>query len=92
MKHIEELYNLELGKPVKYAYKLTDKVLHPMPIEKTKVALADALFHESTINALNYYAENADKPQWKNTAHFLQPVRTFWDICNVQSPYIGKRK
>ena len=57
MQHIKELYKLELGKPVKYAYKLSDKVLHPMPIEKTNVNLADCLFHESTINALEYYAK-----------------------------------
>ena len=33
MNPIEELYKLELGQPVKIAHKLTDKVLHPEPIE-----------------------------------------------------------
>ena len=91
MSHIEELYKHELGRPVKYAHKLTDKVLHPMPIEKTKVELADRLFHESTIAALDYYSENGF-PQWKTTANFLRLIRTMWDIVNVKSKYVGRRK
>ncbi len=46
--HLEALYELELGKAVKIAHKLLDKVLHPKPIEKTNVQLADSFFHEST--------------------------------------------
>ena len=92
MKHIEELYNLELGQPVKIAYKLTDKVLHPQPIEKTNVKLADALFHESTIAALEYYAErDNDKKEWKKTANYLRIIRTWWNIVNVKSLYSGQR-
>ena len=91
MKHIEELYKLELGQPVKIAYKLTNKVLHPQPIEKTKVELADRLFHESTINALDYYSENGF-PQYKTTADGLRLIRTFWDTVNVKNPKMGKYK
>ena len=54
--HLKELYLLEKGRNKKFAYKLTDKVLHPKPIEKTNVKLVDAAFHESTINALRYYS------------------------------------
>ena len=50
LQHIQKMYNLEIGRPVKYCHKLSDKVLHPHPIEKTKVELADRLFHESTIS------------------------------------------
>ena len=45
--HIKHLYNLELGKPIKMAYKLCDKVLNLASIEKTNASLADACVHES---------------------------------------------
>ena len=50
--HLKELYDLEHGKSPKMAYKFNKKVLHPQTIEKTSVKLADAVFHESTKNAL----------------------------------------
>ena len=37
--HIKQLYDLELGMPLKKAYKLCDKVLHPATIEQTNVHL-----------------------------------------------------
>jgi hypothetical protein len=89
-RHIEELYHLELGHPVKYAHKLNDKVLKPMPIERTKVELADRLFHESTIAALDYYAAHGH-PKWKETANFLRLIRTWWNTVNVRNPTMGKR-
>ncbi len=88
--HLEQLYNLELGKPIKMAYKLSDKVLHPTNIEKTNVLLADSLFHESTIAALRYYTE--EFPDWRYTADFLQVVRNWWNILNVKSVFLGTRK
>ncbi len=89
--HIEEMYTLELGKPVKMAYKLNDKVLHPSNIEKTNVQLADSLFHESTIGGLRYYSEHGH-PEWADTANFLQVIRNWWNIVNVKGPTVGKRK
>ncbi len=89
--HIEQLYNLEMGKPVKLAYKLNDKVLHPSNIEKTNVQLADSLFHESTIAGLRFYA-STDYPEWANTANFLYVIRSWWNILNVKVPNLGIRK
>ena len=40
--HLKELYALEKGRNRKFAHKFTEKVLHPKPIEKTNVKLADA--------------------------------------------------
>ncbi len=88
--HLEQLYNLELGKPIKMAYKLSDKVLHPTNIEKTNVLLADSLFHESTIAALRYYAK--EFPEWRYTADFLHVVRNWWNVLNVKSVLLGTRK
>jgi hypothetical protein len=89
-KHLEQLYQHELSKPVKYAHKLTKKVLCPRPIERCNVMLAERTFHESTIAALNFYGDKF--PEWKDTAEFLQLIRKWWNIVNVRSYTIGKRK
>ncbi len=88
--HIEELYKKELGKPVKLAYKLSEKVLHPTAIEKTNVLLADSLFHHSTIQALNFYS--SEHPAWQETAAFLQLIRDWWNVVNVKTPFLGQKK
>ena len=90
MNHIESLRKIELGRPLKYAHKLTDKVLHPMPIQKTNVQLADSLFHESTIEGLVYYSKHGH-PEFMNTANFLRIIRTWWNVCNVKNRYAGQR-
>ena len=90
MDHIECLRKIELGRPAKYAHKLTDKVLHPMPIEKTNVKLADSLFHESTIEGLVYYSKHGH-PEFQSTASFLRIIRTWWNVCNVKSRYAAQR-
>ena len=90
VNHIEQLRNIELGKPLKYAHKLTDKVLHPMPIQKTNVQLADSLFHESTIEGLVYYSKHGH-PEFIFTANFLRIIRTWFNVCNVKSLYAGQR-
>ena len=82
--HIKQLYDLELGMPLKMAYKLCDKVLHPATIEQTNVSLADACFHESTIHALRYYSSNGF-PEFSRTAEVLQIFRNWFNIVNVKS-------
>ena len=88
--HIRELYELELGKPIKMAYRLSDRVLNPASIERTNVSLADACFHESTINALKYYA-NHGFPNFLQTANVLQIFRDWFNVVNVKSLYSGHR-
>ena len=68
---LRELYELEKSKSSKMAHKLNEKVLNPKPIEKTNVKLADAAFHESTINALKYYSSRGYE-HFEDTAIFLQ--------------------
>ena len=89
--HIEELYKIESTKPVKLAYKLTDKVLHPSTIERVNVQLSDSLFHESTINALQFYSRHG-YPEWAATSRFLQIVRDWWNIVNCRSRFLGQKK
>ena len=63
LSHVISLYHRELDKSVKIAHKLSHKVLYPLPIERSKVELADRFFHESTINGLEFYGE-IDRPEW----------------------------
>ncbi len=83
-----------MGHGVKKAHKLTQKVLHPRPIERTNVMLADQLFHESTIAALRFHANEdpSSKADWAKTANFLEIIRTWWNILNVKSKFTGIHK
>ena len=81
ISHIQKVYNMELVKPLKIAHRLSEKVSHPTTIEKTNVKLADALFHNSTINALLFYADNG-YPEFYDTAHFLKIVRKMWNVTS----------
>ena len=67
--HVKDIFHIELGKSIKMAHKLNDKVLNPSVLEKTNVKLADSLFHHSTINALTYYSFH-NFPEFKSTADF----------------------
>ena len=87
---MKELYQLELGKPLKLAHKLTERVLAPKSIEKCNVMLAERFFHESTIAALEHYSSG--HPGWNQTAQFLRIIRTWWNVVNVRRPSIGYRK
>ena len=87
-EHVVRLYKSEIGKPIKYAYKLTDKVMTPNGIEKTSVKLADALFHRSTIEGIKVYGEK-ECPDFLLTASFLEIIRDSWDSFNVKAPDVG---
>ena len=81
---LEELYNIEYGKAQKMAYKLNEQVLHLQSIEKTNVKLADAAFHESTINVLTYYAAHG-YGNFKDSAIFIKRIRNWFNQVNVKS-------
>jgi len=87
--HVKELHQKELGCGVKFAHKLTDKVLAPQPIERSSVKLADAFFHDSTINGLE---QCDDEGKWVETANFLKLIRRFWNCVNVQTKSAAMHK
>lgn len=89
--HIEQMYQLELSKPVKISHKLIQKVLTPRPIERSNVMLAERLYHDSTIAGLEYFARNGH-PEWQGTANWLKLVRKFWNIISVRTKFLGKIK
>ena len=88
---IRNLYAEESKQPLKLAHKLTQKSLAPKNIEKTSVKLSNAIFHESTLHALQYFNENQGK-QWTGTADFVEIVLKMWKIVNVKTPSIGQHK
>ena len=79
------VYNHECPKPLKIAHCLTDTVLQPKTIEKVKVKLALAVFHELTVKSLNYFGFN-------DTASFVELVLKFWSVINVSNSTIGRRR
>ena len=88
---IVELYNIDLSKPIKMAYQLSDECLNPQPIEKTKVGLAVRVVSESTINAMTYYVKNGHS-EWQGTLNFLTLVAKWWKLLNVKSRSKGIRQ
>ena len=61
------------------------------PIERQNVLLAQAVFDESTINALFFYGEHGH-PDFIGTAKFLQIISNWWKTVNVKSPNLARRK
>ena len=53
--------------------------------------LAQAVFDESTINALSFYGAKGH-PEFFETAQFLRIIATWWKTANVKSKYHGCRK
>ena len=92
VQHINDIYNIELGRNPKIAYRLSDKVLRPATIEKNNVSLADSFFHESTISALKTYAKENDCPEYHETVNFLEHIRRWWNLLNVKSTLTCKAK
>jgi hypothetical protein len=88
--HVEELYQKEKGNPIKYAHKLSDKVIAPKPIERTKVELADRFFHDSTIAGLEHFCQEG--APWQGTANFLKLIRRFWNCVNVRNSRLNFNK
>ena len=84
--HLLQVHNMEQGKEVKMAYRLTDKVLHPSTIERVNVQLAVSATHETTIAALDYYGQKEERSGFKETAEFLRSIRKWFDIVNVKTP------
>ena len=60
-------------------------------MEKTNVKLADAVFHESTINALPYYADHGYE-HFKDSAAYDKVIRDWFNTVNVKSTDYGTLK
>ena len=77
--------------PVRLAFKLNHRIIKPGPIERQSVVLTHSLFHESTIEALNFYGKEGH-PEYFETASFLTIICNWWKTVNVKSKFLSKRK
>ena len=79
------LYDIGLGKPLRKAYKLSNKVLAPINIENNNVMLADSIFHESIINGLRHHDKKEEYKSFLQTAELLCIIRKWFNTLNVKS-------
>jgi hypothetical protein len=90
--HIVQLFNLEMTMPLKKAHRLSPTVIEPKSIEKTSFKLAMAVFCESTLKALQFYAVNEGTDEWTGTADFISLILKLWNVMNVKYSMKGKLK
>lgn len=86
-KHVRELFELERGKPVKMAYKLTKKAISSKNIDNTNVKLAQSVFDDSTVQAMEFYIGNVGN-QWGDTLKFLKIINRWWKIVNTKISFL----
>ncbi|QQP55091.1 Putative LOC101234274, partial [Caligus rogercresseyi] len=89
--HVVQLHRKEMGRSVKCAHKLSDRVLAPQPIERTKVQLGDHFFDDSTISCL-MHCQGEEDIEWISTVEFMRLIRQFWLCVTVQSKFAAERK
>lgn len=77
--HIRNIYFREQNLQIKKAVKLNFKTISPNNLERQSVQLANNVFHESTIAALNE-TENA-----RETAEFCLIIHRWWSVVNVKT-------
>jgi hypothetical protein len=61
------------------------------PIERQNVQLAQAVFHDSTFNALKFYGDRGN-PSFLATAKFIEIISRWWKLVNVKSKFHSLRK
>lgn len=86
---LRDIYEKEKNLLVKTAPKLNFKSMYPSTLERQKVSLALNVWHESTVAAVRKHMND----EMDHTAVFLEIIRKWWSIMNIQSQfeYIGKR-
>ena len=89
--HIRQLYQIESASHIRMAHKLNKIVLDPTNIQRSSAKLALAVFHESTVSALEYFVYIQGKP-WEDTLNFVKLITNLWKILNVKSSNIGTHK
>jgi hypothetical protein len=69
------------------AHKLNQCVLYPSSIQRSSTKLSLAVFHESTYNALTFFAESD-----VTRVAFVKVIHTLWTIINVKTSSVGARR
>lgn len=89
--HIRQLFEMESCQSLRMAHKLSSGCFNPSSIQRTSAKLTYSVFHESTVNAMEYYATHG-KESWAGTARFLRFIHTLMAIINVKDSTVGIRK
>ena len=90
---LEQLRLVEETLPVRQAHPLTVKALKPNNIERQKVKLAFNVVSWPVRNALLWYSSREPEvfspPDVEETVRFMDSVRTFFEILNINHVKIG---
>ena len=79
---------LETPKMLRMAHRLSNTILNPTNIQRASAKLALSLFHESTINALEYHVKFNLK-KWQGTLIFMKVILELWNIRPNPNPKEG---
>ena len=88
---LQKLHSLESHSLLKYAYKLTAKVLSPTSLERQNVTLVLQIFNEYVIQALLTLGAQKCLPNFAEVAEYIEVFHTWWTILNVKTPFKGIR-
>lgn len=89
--HVRQLFEMESHFSLRMAHKLNSACFNPSAIQRTSAKLTYSVFHESTVNAMEYYAANGHEA-WSGTARFMRFIHTIMTIINVKDSTVGIRK
>ena len=88
---IKKMYTVESSSSLRLAYKLNERVLYPTNIQRTSAKLSMAVFDDSTVAAMKYYAEHGHE-DWDSTSCFVHYISVLVKILNVRSSTVGIRR
>ena len=86
---LAELLTESESSALKVSSKITLKSLVPSNMEKQKVSLALKIFCFENAAGLRYLAEKYDKPEYIDTAIFIEKFTKWFEILNVKTPDKG---
>lgn len=89
--HIRQIFEMEGKMALRMAHKLTKIVISPTSVQRASVKLTMAVFHDSTVSALEYYANNGH-PEFMDTFYFVKFIADLIKIVNVKSIFNGHRR
>ena len=87
--HLIDLFRENELAPLTISSKLTLKSLVPSNLDRQKVSLALKIFCFENVAGLRYLADKKDKPEYLDTAIFIEKFVTWFDILNVKTPDKG---
>ena len=76
---------------MKFAYKLSFKVLNPSTFQRQNVELALQVFNNFTAQALTLLSKKAMISYSENASTFKKKITTWWQIVNVKTLLKSKR-